>query len=172
MIRKDVVIAVVITFCLMSMLVLTIPSRSNPDDNYDAWADVNCDGSVNILDSILVSNAFNTQGTPIDKSTYPLLGMINKPAFDSNWTYIEQDQTVIFPHGLNTTEVFVYMIGKTNQTASPYIHQIDYGGEINFGFQTGVYWYDLTSMSITVHRRLSDSNWDQVRIYMWKIPEP
>lgn len=172
MIRKDVIIAVVITFCLTSILFLTIPSRSNPDDTYNAWADVNCDGSVNILDAISLSNAFNTHGTPLDKSAYPFVGTMSKPAFDSNWTYIAQDQEIVFDHGLNTTQVFVYMIGKTNQSASPYIHQIDYGGEINFGYVTGVQWYDLTNMSIRVHRGILDTNWDQVRIYMWKIPEP
>jgi hypothetical protein len=166
--KKTIAIAILLTFCLTSILFLTIPSHSNLN-NYDAWSDINCDGHVDIYDAILLANAFNTQGTPIDKSQYAIPGTLSKPAFDSGWTYIEQDQTKIFDHGLNTTEVFVYMIGKTNQSASPYIHQIDYGGEINFGYITGVQWYDLTTMSIRVHRGILDTNWDQVRIYMWKI---
>jgi hypothetical protein len=173
MIRKDLVVAILLTFCLTSILFFIIPSRSNPDDaNYNPWADVNCDGQVDLFDAILLANSFNLKGTPIDKSAYQLLGTMSKPAYDSNWTYIEPDQEVVFDHGLNTTNVFVYMVGKTNQSASPYIHQIDYGGESNYGYHWGVNWYDLTNMSIRVHRQISDTNWDQVRIYIWKIPEP
>jgi hypothetical protein len=169
--KKDLIIVALATFCLTATLFLTIPSHGNLN-NYDPWADVNCDGNVDIYDAILLANAFNTQGTPIDKSQYAIAGTLTKPAFDSGWTYIAQDAEQIFTHNLSTTNVFVYMIGKTNESASPYIHQIDYGGELNYGSQYGVQWYDLTETTIRVHRRRDDTNWDQVRIYMWKIPEP
>ena len=173
MIRKDIIVAVLLTFCLTGVLFFIIPSKSNPDDiNYNAWADVNCDGIIDIYDAVLLANAFNSEGTPIDKSAFPFVGTMSKPAYDSGWTNISQNQEVVFDHGLNTTSVFVYMIGRSNESASPYIHQIDYGGETNYGYRWGVNWYDLTNMSIRVQRQISDTNWDQVRIYMWKIPEP
>jgi len=172
MIRKDVIIAVLITFCLTSVLFLTIPSRSIPNDNYNAWADVNCDGTVDIFDAILLANAYDTHGTPIDKSAYPVIGMLNKPAFDSGWTNISRGDHIQFPHFLNTTNVLVYMMGRTNKSASPYIHQIDYGGELNAFLEAGVWWQDLTEASISVYRRPDDTNWDQVRIMIWTISEP
>lgn len=169
--KRDVLIAVLATFCLTAILFLTIPSHSNPND-YDPWADINCNGAVDIYDAILLANSFNTEGTPIDKSIYAIPGTLNKPAYDSGWTNITENQHVIFNHRLNTTNVFVYMIGRTNETGLPYIHQMDYGGELNGGYEWGVNWYDLTETTIRVHRRINDANWDQVRIYMWKIPEP
>ena len=169
MIRKDVIIAVLITFCLTATLFLSIPSHSNPS-GYDPWADINCNGNVDIYDAILLANAFNTQGAPIDKSQYALPGAMSKPAYDSGWQYIAQDAYITLDHKLNTTDALVYMIGRVNQSASPYINQIDYGGEINYNWHTGAYWYDLTSTSIRIHRRVDDTNWDQVRIMMWKIP--
>ncbi len=172
MIRKDIVIAVLLTFCLTSVLFLAIPSRSNPDDNYNPWADVNCDGIVDLYDAILLANAWNTHGTPLDKSAYPFVGTMSKPAYDSGWTNISQGDHVQFSHLLNTTNVLVYMLGRTNKSASPYIHQIDYGGELNVFLEAGAWWQDLTEASISVYRRPDDTNWDQVRICMWKIPVP
>jgi hypothetical protein len=59
----------------------------------------------------------------------------------------------------------------SNQTASPYIHQATYGGDVNLGYEYGLDWYDLTETTITVHRRKDDPNWCQVRIIIRKLPE-
>jgi len=172
MIKRDVTIAIIGTFCLTATLFMMISTRSNPEiGKYDPWSDINCDGIVDIYDAILLANAYNARGTPIDKSLYAIPGSTNKPAYDSGWQNISQDQYKTFDHFLNTTNVLVYMMGRKNELASPYIHQVDYGGELHYGYQFGAWWQDLTEASIRVYRRKDDVNWDQVRIIAWKLPE-
>jgi hypothetical protein len=97
---------------------------------------------------------------------------LGKPDYDSGWTPIELDEHMMFEHNLDTTNVLVYMIGKYSDSASPYIHQIAYGGDYS-GLEPnfiGASWYDLTNMSIWVHRRMHGGTWNEVRVMIWKIP--
>lgn len=60
MIRKDVMFAIVTTFCLCALMFAVIPIRSaNP---YDPWADMNDDGKVNMFDIGYVASRFGTVG--------------------------------------------------------------------------------------------------------------
>ena len=61
--RKDMVIVALATFCLTATLFMVLPIRSQPN-GYDAWLDTNDDGSINILEGILLSNHFLTSGDP------------------------------------------------------------------------------------------------------------
>ena len=46
-----------------------MPTRSTPESGkYDAWVDLNDDGSIDIFDAIILANAFGTSGTPINKT--------------------------------------------------------------------------------------------------------
>jgi hypothetical protein len=62
-IKKDLVIAVLATFCVTATLFLIIPTRSSPNP-YDPWLDVNDDGTINILDIATIAKAFGTTGDP------------------------------------------------------------------------------------------------------------
>ena len=62
MIRKDLVIAILATFCLTSVLFL-IPASSSGIWPYDPWWDINDDGKIDIQDLARVSGAFGTYGT-------------------------------------------------------------------------------------------------------------
>lgn len=96
---------------------------------------------------------------------------LSAPDYDSGWVELPQGADKIFTHNLNTTNVFVYITGKYD-SQSPYIHQKEYGGLMNtFGSLLGVYWYDLTSTTVTLHRHGQDLDWNYVRVMMWKIPE-
>jgi hypothetical protein len=67
--RKDLIIAVLSTFCLTLALFMTLPAKSSPDlGEYDPWVDINDDGTINFLDAILLGTAFGTTGTPINKT--------------------------------------------------------------------------------------------------------
>jgi len=106
----------------------------------------------------------------LENQTLPQ-GFMRTPAYDSGWVYIAPGKDVIFTHNLTTTKVLVYMIGM-KLGASPYIHQIDYGGELTHLDYYGAYWYDLTTTTIRVHRHGNDVNWDYIRVMIWIIQEP
>jgi hypothetical protein len=63
--KKDLIIAVLATFCLTATLFMVTSTRSQtPIGTYDPTVDINHDGSVNILDAILLANHFSTSGDP------------------------------------------------------------------------------------------------------------
>jgi len=70
--KRDLVIAVLCTFCLTFTLFAILPAGSNNSTlgtgEYDPWKDPNDDGSINILDCIILSNVMFTTGTPINKT--------------------------------------------------------------------------------------------------------
>ena len=66
------------------------------------------------------------------------------------------------------------MIGKNPDGM---IHQRRFGGGISAGGdRTGCYWSNLTDTQIRVFRMRDDDipvySWSQVRVMLWKIPEP
>lgn len=95
---------------------------------------------------------------------------LGKPYFDSGWRSISPgENTIIFDKQLKTTDVFVYMMGKTRMDGSP--HQTDYGGYKDIlGKYYGAFWHELTLKSIKVHRH-GWGNWNYVRVMIWEVPE-
>jgi len=77
--RRDLIIVALATFCLTSTLFMVVTSRSADSPNWDPWADIKEDGTVDIYDAITLSNAFGSSGeTPKNVSvtnwpsnTYP-----------------------------------------------------------------------------------------------------
>ena len=75
-------------------------------------------------------------------------------------------------HGLNTTEVFVYVVGRFENRS---IHQFAYGGVIDWGRAgLGVFWV-LTENEILLFRfpdsGKGDMAWLEVRVMIWKITQ-
>lgn len=67
--KKYAIMAVLASFFLTAALFIAIPTRSSPGlGEYNPWADINGDGTVNILDAITLANSFGTSGTPINKT--------------------------------------------------------------------------------------------------------
>jgi len=65
MIRKDVIIAILATFCLTTTLLIVLPTRSSPTaGEYDSWVDVNDDGKINMYDLGYAAARFGTTGDP------------------------------------------------------------------------------------------------------------
>ena len=67
--KKDLIIAILGTFCLTSTLFMIMPSRS-PSSNgaYDPWMDLNDDGVIDSTDLGLLGANWGTLGTPINKT--------------------------------------------------------------------------------------------------------
>lgn len=116
-------------------------------------------------------------------------GFLAAPAYDSgwlqNWTVddlgIFRAYSINLTHGLNTTEVFVYLIGRLNETTKPFengsIHQFAYGWLFDPGLGGGsfygVFWI-LTDNNIVLYRGYPDNvySWSEVRVMLWKITQP
>jgi len=109
-------------------------------------------------------------------------GFLVAPAYDSgwvgNWTDWEGIHLINLTHGLNTTEVFVYAVGRLNQTIDVFknerIHQFAYGWFfIGFGEPYGVFWV-LTENEIAIYKgnAFEGIDWHEVRIRIWKITQP
>ena len=94
------------------------------------------------------------------------------PDYDSGWVSHES-YSKIFEHGLGTTEVLVQMIGRNLEDE---IHQRRYGGDNTGGGLQGAYWCNLTVSTVQVNRLGEDGiaifSWNQIRIMIWKIPQP
>jgi len=97
---------------------------------------------------------------------------LGEPDYDSGWEFISRGTSEEFPHNQGTTNVLVYIVGY-NPSASPYIHQINYGGETTGSglLHYGAYWHDLTTTSLYVTRNYNSDVWQYVRVMIWKIPE-
>jgi uncharacterized protein YqgV (UPF0045/DUF77 family) len=276
--KRHLVIVALATFCLTASLFMIVSSRSQSQSQYDPWVDLNDDGQINILESIIVANHFLESGTPVNKTellynvsdTFArllsridimngsmsklehdldelnatdlmmindlkaslnelqsdvtnmnntleseisslmtsvnelqnsnvalnsslislnttvtslsdqmtiLLSKVNSmngtlvPLWDSEWigpTTAGIDTVIYFGNTLDITDSVVYMIGKKTSDGAP--HQIDYGGIWTDSTDPwhGIYWWNLTPNSITIHRHGNDSNWVYVRITIWK----
>jgi hypothetical protein len=109
-------------------------------------------------------------------------GFLVAPAYDSgwisNWTDWEGLHLINLTHGLNTTEVFVYVVGRFNQTIDVFenesIHQFAYGWSFaGLGAGPyGVFWV-LTENEIAIYKgsAFEGIDWYEVRIRIWKITQ-
>jgi hypothetical protein len=62
-IRKDVVIAILITFCFTVSVLMVIPIRS-ANSPYDPWLDYYHTGKIGLQDLVALANAYGTTGDP------------------------------------------------------------------------------------------------------------
>lgn len=95
---------------------------------------------------------------------------LGKPDYDSDWISINKGDTATLYHNLTTTNVLVYIVGKYSDYSTPYIHQKDYGSTVSGLNRYGAVWHDLTETSIKVDRESTDSNWQYIRVMIWKVP--
>jgi hypothetical protein len=71
-IRKNMIVAIMITFCFTAMLFMIIPIRGG---TYDPNIDSNHDGKINLVDLGLLAKAYSTSGDPmLNVSIQPLPG--------------------------------------------------------------------------------------------------
>ena len=60
--RRDLIIVALVTFCLTATVFMVVPTRSADDPNWNPWADLQDDGTVDIYDAITLANAFGSSG--------------------------------------------------------------------------------------------------------------
>jgi len=81
--KKDLIIAVVITFCLTATLFTIVPAKSGNGSSYDPWKDLNDDGVVDSTDLGMLGTSWATTGDPtknVNVTNWPieLLGPTTK----------------------------------------------------------------------------------------------
>jgi hypothetical protein len=65
-IRRDIIFAVLTTFCICALMFAVIPIRSGLPP-YDPWADINEDGKIDSKDLAYIARMSGTHGTPVNK---------------------------------------------------------------------------------------------------------
>ena len=76
--KRDLIIAVLLTFCFTATLFTVIPTIGSPDaGDYDPWLDYNDDGEIDMRDVGPIARAYGSEGTPINK-TGLLLELLDK----------------------------------------------------------------------------------------------
>jgi hypothetical protein len=85
MVKKDIVIAILATFCLTSALFMIIPSKSSPSvGEYDPWIDINGDGIIDGGDLGILGGSWYTSGDPtknVNVTNWPTTTNVNV----TNW---------------------------------------------------------------------------------------
>jgi hypothetical protein len=61
--KKNLVIAVLVTFCLTAIIFMVIPIRSSINP-YDPWLDYDENGKINLEDLVRFANSYGTTGDP------------------------------------------------------------------------------------------------------------
>jgi len=79
-IRKNLITAILCTFCLATILLSLRPVDSSTGQ-YDPWLDVNEDGRINVLDLIKVAGSIGTSGNPL-KSVVKVIRFYNSSEFE------------------------------------------------------------------------------------------
>ena len=104
------------------------------------------------------------QGPEGNVSLENISGWLPSPAYDSGWTLISNSQWFNFTHGLNTTELIVYILHKDAQG-------IIIQPTPNSNTDTSAYWRIASPNEIQVMKTFDIIQWSLVRVLAWKIPQ-
>ena len=90
------------------------------------------------------------------------------PNYDSGWVPIDIGEKISLPHGLGTDEnLFVYMIGRYYEGLTNQLYYgLCYWGQLVVGAG-----WTLDDTCVYVERGEADFDWDEVRVYIWRIPQ-
>jgi hypothetical protein len=89
--KKDLIIAILSTFCLTVTLFAVIPTRSQSPFTYDPWADINDDGKVDMKDIAYDARLFSTYGNPTKNVT--ITGHATKLIRVADWVNLSVGQS-------------------------------------------------------------------------------
>jgi hypothetical protein len=98
--KKDLIIAVLATFCLTATIFMVIPTRSSTNP-YDAMIDSNHDGKISLADLVALANSYGASGDPTLK-----VSIVPSSTF-TQWIYtvpfIVNEKGLSFPSSLGVT---------------------------------------------------------------------
>jgi hypothetical protein len=100
--KRDLTIAVLITFCLTATLFTIVPTKSGEGSSYDSWKDLNDDGVIDSTDLGMLGTSWATTGAPTKNV------IMNHNAYQWS-TFIENLAPNAFYYFYNTTIGFAEM---------------------------------------------------------------
>ena len=94
---------------------------------------------------------------------------IRNPDYDSGWRPIGAGESLLLDHGLGAMDnLFVYMIGGYPESVyGQYYYGLTLALEDN---EAGCAW-SIDETTVYIRRGANDPDWEQVRVYIWKIPQ-
>lgn len=93
-IKKDIIIAVLATFCLTATLFTIVPARSSPN-GYDPWIDLDDDGKIGPYDFYLFSRAYGSTGTPTNKTALLLELQSRIDSLNASLIALQKDMAIL-----------------------------------------------------------------------------
>jgi hypothetical protein len=139
---------------------------TQPSAELDVNGDLEANGNMGLSGDLTVTGAYKgdiTSSSGTDGAPFP------RPAYDSGWRAINQDQSIVLNHSIggNPDDYLVDLQFK----AGPYgRNQIRYGGAVDgVGHRLGANWRLLDDSQIRVFRYMDDDLADSVRVRIWVI---
>jgi hypothetical protein len=176
LIRKDVVIAVLATFCLTSTLFMITTSKSQSGvGEYNPWADYNGDGTIDIFDIVPVAVSFGATGDSTKNVT--IAGHANKLAYNVTTSVAAGDvfySPWISVDGYSKISICMYNV-ITNDAFSLRARHYGYVSEFWVDQQvniTGDFWktYDVPNQEIQVRVENNDAGSRTLSLDVYLIP--
>ena len=134
-------------------------NKNDPDADLDVSGEVKAD-SVKTTD-LIVEGAYKGNIGPNNGAPFP------RPAYDSGWVSINQDQTITLNHYIGgNIEHYVVDIQLYGSVYGRHIAFLGGDYDYDHGWQ-GVFWKNLSTNSISVKRYNSDTDTNQFRIRIW-----
>ena len=151
-IKKNMIVAIMITFCFTASLCMIIPLRSarNP---YDSWLDTDDDGQIGLGDLVLLAQSYGTTGDPtknvnVTNDVLMVNGTDNQNVTVTNWpdlpqTYVSEKFTYNMSSKLSSSPLIfcggysrlgISIPGRTNAS-------LGVNNNITI-YPSLVYWYD------------------------------
>ena len=139
--KKHVLVAVLVTFCLTFVLFGISPTRSasNP---YDPWLDTNDDGVINMRDIGAACSAFGASGDPAKNVT--IAGHANKLVIAASQEFLDVgqyfDSAPILVDGYSKVSINVYLTNSgidyyllcSHEAAPAWWFEVDYRRETDW----------------------------------------
>jgi hypothetical protein len=92
-----------------------------------------------------------------------------RPAYDSDWTDISAGSTLNLTHNLGR-DADKYVVDLSCKHTTYGRHNWGLGGDVNSPDSYGVYWLNLTTSAIQVHRNNTDGECPEIRVRIWMYP--
>ncbi len=92
-----------------------------------------------------------------------------RPAYDSGWRAISPNSTLNLTHNLGR-DADKYVVDLACKHATYGRHNWGLGGDVDVPDSYGVYWLNLTTSAIQVHRNNTDGECPEIRVRIWMYP--
>lgn len=143
--KKDLMVAILATFCITAILFTAIPIRSTPTPaEYDPWIDTNDDGIINYEDLFNLASRYGTLGTPINKTD--LLLELNATVED----LLSRVEALEAPESVTTERIEDGAVTNEKLAAEAIPFASVSGVTTTTTTSTGGVWEDMDAMSVTI----------------------